>query len=177
MVFQPALDQLIQELVCLAQEQFPVNRVNQLLREVSLPETLFKEFMFFKPASYTRNLIYHSEQFELLLLCWDGLISSSIHGHEGEKCWMRVISGELLFTNYKEDSNGSLEIVGGCSGNAGYVDGPAVIHKVENRHKHQAISMHLYARPFTQCDTYIPGAMEKTKIQLGYDSLYGRPCK
>ena len=51
------------------------------------PETL-KPYLFWNAQHYTRNLIDKTELYELLSLCWEPGMKSSIHNHKGQNCWM-----------------------------------------------------------------------------------------
>ena len=64
------------------------------------PETL-KPYLFWNSQHYTRNLIDKTDLYELLSLCWEPGMKSSIHNHKGQNCWMAAPMGRLLVQNYK----------------------------------------------------------------------------
>jgi cysteine dioxygenase len=139
-------------------------------------ETL-EPYIFFSDIRYTRNLIFKDPEFEVVLLCWKPGQYSAIHGHENQKCWMRVEKGELEFCEYQEEPAGIGTILKPISteiGKKGFVDGPAVIHKVANISHYDAISLHLYAKPFDACDIYDLSMNEKKRLSLGYNSIHGK---
>jgi hypothetical protein len=68
----------------------------------------------------------------------------------------------------------SIEPVKKMSGSTGFVDGPAIVHSVENLTPEPAISLHLYARPFSQCDIFDKEHQIKHKTSLRYDSVGGK---
>lgn len=164
---------LVQGLENLAERNFPIFDVGKFLQDISIPYETFKPYVFFEQDRYTRNLIYKTTSFEILLLCWGPGQKSPIHGHEGEKCWMQVEQGQLIFTNYQEVPSAGLDQVSVVTGSAGFTDGPAIIHKVENLSHEPAMSLHLYARPFQQCDIFDQERHEKKKVKLSYYSVYG----
>ena len=170
----PSLLVVVQGLENLAIQNFPVFEVGNFFQNILIPFDDLKPYAFFENERYTRNLIYKTPAFELMLLCWSPAQESPIHGHEGEKCWMRIQQGQLVFTNYQEVAPAQLEQVSVVSGNVGFTDGPAIIHKVENVSSEPAISLHLYARPFAQCDVFDQEHHEKKKVQLSYYSVYGQ---
>ena len=45
-----------------------------------------------------------------MLVCWPPHVSAPIHGHEGEKCWARVQTGELKICNYVEINRNPLSL-------------------------------------------------------------------
>lgn len=171
-LYHSNLKKLIEMLQLYAQDNFPSDKVTQLLHAITLTAADLAPFTFYSNVRYTRNQIYKEQSFELILMCWQPRQKSSIHGHEGQKCWMKVIDGQLNFTDYALQKN-SLEITHEITGEAGFVDGPAYIHAVANNSTQEALSLHLYARPFNQCDIYDPQCNDTKKIHLAYHSIKG----
>lgn len=169
------LNEFIAQLHVLAENKFQIDCVNDFLHSNPISSEVLDAHTFYAPVHYTRNLMYKCPQFVVLLLCWEGLQESPIHGHEGEKCWMRIESGTLEFTNYIEHQPpGGLEEVSSIVGNPGFIDGPAMIHQVKNPTRQPARSLHLYARPFVQCDVYHPNSHDKSRVNITYDTMYGK---
>src|ERR1700761_8981928 len=63
------------------------------------PETL-QPYLFWDMQHYTRNLVDKTELSELLTLCWQPGMKSSIHNHKGQNCWMAAPVGRLAVQNY-----------------------------------------------------------------------------
>lgn len=171
------LDAYVKQLHRLAEQHFPVAQVSEFLRQVPIHPEVLDAHTFYYTSRYTRNLMYKCPQFEVLLLCWGPYHTSPIHGHEGEKCWMRVEEGTLYFVNYDEVVPGQIQEISAVSGSAGFVDGPAGIHMVRNPIDQRARSLHLYARPFAQCDVYDLELHEKSRRDISYDTMYGKPVE
>ena len=172
-----ALQAFITDLDVLVGKNFPNEEVTQLFKQHPFDQEMLEPYTFLSEQRYTRNLLYKMPEYEVLLLCWSPQQKSPIHGHEGEKCWMRVEAGELYFSNYSLKSVDSEVFVDlDCSevGGRGFVDGPAVIHRVENLTQAPAISLHLYARPFAQCDIFDKENRVRERVDLQYDSMYGK---
>lgn len=171
-----AISELVEKINKLSFESFPVDKVFQVLSKAEVVPEVLEPYTFFSDARYTRNLIHKSSDFELLLLCWRSGQHSPPHGHEGQKCWMRVEKGQLEFTNYQEDPSNPLLLkqMDAKIGKLGFVDGPAVIHKVANNSNQEAVSLHLYAKPFEQCDIYDMDKHERFKAPLNYHSVHGK---
>jgi len=177
-VVEPGLgiSALVEKINKLSFEGFPVDKILKLLSKSEMLPELLEPYTFFSDVRYTRNLIHKSPDFELLLLCWKPGQYSPAHGHEGQKCWMRVEKGQLEFTNYQEDPSNPLLLkqMDSKTGTLGFIDGPAVIHRVKNNSKQDATSLHLYARPFEQCDVYDLERHERFKAPLNYHSIHGK---
>lgn len=172
-----ALSDFVEKINKLSYHDFPIDEVMSLFRKNHLSVELLDPYIFFSDARYTRNLIHKTPDFELLLLCWKPGQHSPVHAHEGEKCFMRVELGSLQFVDYKEEPPTSSTLVKKTTtriGKEGYIDGPAEIHSVTNTTGHDALSLHLYARPFEQCDIYDLNTNQKMKITLGYHSIHGK---
>jgi len=133
-------------------------------------------FVRFARGRYTRHLVHKDRDVELLVLCWARGSRAPIHGHEGEYCWARVERGRLSFASYREASRAPLRLdpLGGAiDGGPGHVDGPADIHAVANRAElgEDAVSVHVYCRPYDECDIYDVEQGTVRRVRLMYDSI------
>ena len=169
---------LIENLQEFAKLDFPVHKVNSYLLQYQLHEKDKIKYCHFSEKNYTRNLVYRNNDFEILFLCWSPEQIAPVHGHEGEKCWAKVESGKLQFCNYSLLSKKPLKLRSEKSiiGKAGYLDGPAEIHSVENIFKKNAISLHIYARPYDACDIYNFNTKSIDRVNLKYYSKFGELC-
>lgn len=172
------MQNLIDKLHEFSKHDFPIPEVTSYLENFNLLEKYREKYSFFNNAFYTRNLIFRDKNFEIILLCWGPGHVAPIHGHEGEKCWARVETGTLDFSNYNLLSRNPLQLklLESISADVGYLDGPAEIHSVKNISNQPASSLHIYARPYDQCEIYNTnlGSIEST--QLTYHSKYGELC-
>lgn len=167
------VNEFIEELKLLAKEKFPVKKTTDFIKQYPPLLNYLDKYLFFRDDIYTRNLIYYSPEFELLALCWMPNQKAPAHGHEGEKCWFKVELGTLKIINYDDNStNDNLIETSQVEAKKGYVDGPAYIHAVENMVAEPAISLHIYARPFHECDVYLKN--RKCRKKIGYYSKYGK---
>ena len=88
--------------------------------------------------------------------------------------------GRLRFTSYREESRQPLRLVAlgqAVEGGPGHLDGPADIHAVENPADlgEDAVSLHVYARPYDECDLYDPERGVVRRVRLQYDSTPPHP--
>lgn len=168
------LKNFIEQLKQFSKHDFPAQETTAFFKEYNSLKTELDPYLFFKDEFYTRNLIYYSPEFELLALCWMPGQKAPAHGHEGEKCWFKVELGSLKIINYDNNFDELIKL-DDVKADQGYVDGPAYIHAVENLYDKPAISLHLYARPFHECDVYIEN--EKHRKKIDYYSKYGKIVK
>ena len=150
------MDDLISQLKKFATEDFPISTVSDYLNDYSLSDDILNEYAHFKDQKYCRNLVHKENDFEIIVVCWKAGQVAPIHGHEGEKCWMRVESGALRVS--------------------GHLDGPAEIHSVENVYSDDAVSLHVYAKPFSKCDIYCLDSGTVERVELVYDSIDKQLC-
>jgi len=106
------------------------------------------------------------------------VLSAPIHGHEGEKCWARVQTGELKICNYVEINRDplSLEKIQEFECHPGFLDGPADIHSVENLSDSFATSLHIYAKPYEECELFDTERGTITKAKMDYHSIDSVLC-
>ncbi len=169
---------LIKNLKLYAKEDFPVNEVTDYLSNYKLNKNDLLKYSHFNKKLYTRNLIFRNKDFEILILCWRPGHLAPIHGHEGEKCWARVETGKLKFSNFNIISKNPLKLKTGqvIFGKKGFLDGPAEIHSVENKSNTNAITLHVYAKPYDACDIYNIEKKKIDRIKLQYYSKFGLLC-
>ena len=172
------MEKLISQLKEYARQDFPVPEISKLLRQYILSETDLNDYKKFKIDKYARHLVHKDDDFEIIIVCWQAGQKAPIHGHEGEKCWMRVEAGALQVCNYQLDSEKplTLSMLDLVKGEKGYLDGPAEINSVENVFEQPAVSLHIYAKPFAECDIYCLDTGTIKKVELVYDSMYKEPC-
>src|SRR5262252_5115115 len=142
-------------------------------------------YLFWNSRHYTRNLIDKTDLYELMAICWEVGMRSSIHNHKDQNCWMAAPVGRLTVQNYcvlEEDlANHRCDIVPADvveinSTNPVAVDPLNPVHDVRNPRElgEQAVSLHLYSRPFDSCVVYSVEQRTCGEIGLHYNSMYGK---
>lgn len=148
------------------------------------PETL-EPYLVWDSQHYTRNLIDKTELYELLAICWEVGMRSSIHNHKDQNCWMAAAMGRLSVHNYRvleEDLPAHrcniepTDIAEITSVTPVAVDPLNPVHDVRNPREfgQRAVSLHLYSRPFDSCVVYSVEQHTCGEIPLHYTSMYGR---
>ena len=170
------LDAFVEEICRLTGPGLVRSKVQSFLAGARIASRSLEPLLRFEEGRYTRTLIHRSDDVELLVLCWRRGSHAPIHGHEGELCWARVERGRLRFSSYREVSRTPLRLdaVGApVDGGPGYVDGPADIHAVDNPLDFgaDAVSLHVYCRPYAECDIYDVPQGTVRRVRLGYDAV------
>ena len=187
MVRKVPIDELVKDLQKLHERDFEsIETPLEVLRTNPVdPETL-KQYLFWNNQHYSRNLIDKTPLYELLAICWEVGMRSSIHNHKDQNCWMAAPIGRLTVQNYRvleEDlANHRCDIVPTDvveinSTNPVAVDPLNPVHDVRNPREFgkRAVSLHLYSRPFDSCIVYSVEQHTCGEIGLRYHSLYGKP--
>lgn len=177
-----AMDQLVGELKSFAAREFPKEDVDRYLTETLIEPGVLDKYVSYCEERYTRHLVHKDEDFELLVICWSSGQSAPIHGHEGELCWARVERGKLRFENFRVVSEEPLRLeMDGepMDGTEGFLDGPAEIHSVANLKEFggNAASLHIYSKPYSECDVYDSESGPRRRVRLAYDSVQGEPVQ
>jgi len=144
-----------------------------------------RPYLFWNAQHYTRNLIDKTDLYELLAICWEPGMHSSIHNHKGQNCWMAAPIGRLAVQNYRvisEDlASHCCEIVPTdvceiTSAQPCAVDPLNPVHDVRNCREwgERAVSLHVYSRPFSSCVVYSVEQGTCGEIGLGYTSMHGK---
>lgn len=133
---------------------------------------------------YTRNLIAtDGKNFTLMLLCWNPCMGSPVHNHAESECFMRVVDGQVLESQYEtptENStdDGSIALVqplqlrckavhvAGC---VAYINDSVGLHKIENIFPDRAATLHLYIPPYESCKCY---SEESDRVCEAFTTFY-----
>jgi len=147
-----------------------------------------KPYLFWNAQHYTRNLIDKTELYELLAICWEPGMHSSIHNHKGQNCWMAAPIGRLAVQNYRVISEDLVtqccdivptNVVEITAATPVAVDPLNPVHDVRNCREwgERAVSLHVYSRPFNSCVVYSVEQGTCGEIGLNYTSIDGKLCE
>lgn len=150
------------------------------------PETL-RPYLFFSPASYTRNLVFKNDLFEVIAICWEIGQGSRIHNHRDQRCWMVVPIGRLKNQNYRVVDRDPQTHTCRLLPSRVFLITPTAplevdlnepVHEVLNlaEYNERAVSLHLYSRPFNTCEVYSVEKGTYWDVPLSYTSEYGKLC-
>ena len=163
----------IQDLINLLSKS-SIEDYNTILKTFNFSTIDFKPFESWSSNKYTRNCLCNTEDFELLLLCWEKGQETEIHGHDGEDCWVYLLEGEIeevFFTldtsNYLREERSQVLLPKVLS----FMNDKIGFHKLKNSDKMRSVSLHLYAKPIKNCRSYDTTTGHFITRQLSYDSF------
>jgi len=146
-----------------------------VLKRIDIPTEAFEEFATWNKESYTRNCIERTDEYELILLCWDAASITPIHGHGGQDCWVYQLDGKVIERRYQAN-NGQLDETNRMELNAGrmtYMHDRMGFHSIENPNRTRAMTLHLYASPIDECRIYNPKSKSFERVEMSYDTQSG----
>lgn len=178
----PPLLQLCQELTREFQHDAKGAGAAGLLARYACDNQDWRDWALFDADCYTRNLVHREEQFELLLLCWGAGQKSPIHNHEGQRCWMAVLDGEISETLFHfPDALDASPLIRPkaparlCArSQVAFITDEIALHEIAAAGNAPAVSLHLYSRPFSTCQIYDRESGRVAVRQLGYYSVRGQ---
>jgi cysteine dioxygenase len=167
--------------------QFTPPEVYEYLKSHIVQPDSLRPYLFFSQATYTRNLIFKNDLFELLALCWESGQVSRIHNHRDQQCWMAVPIGRLLAQDYRVLDRDPQKKTCRLEPSRSYpitptqpaeVDANEPVHQVLNLPEfgERAVSLHLYSKPFDSCEIYSLEKGSYSDVPLYYTSEYGKLC-
>ncbi len=165
-----------------------VDGVLEYLRATPVDPQSLASFLTWDAQHYTRNLVDHTELYDLIAICWEVGQHSSIHNHKGQNCWMTVPIGRLMVQNFRvleEDLSAqhcNLEATNQLElnpQNPTAVNPQEPVHSVYNSREfaERAVSLHVYSRPFDSCVVYSMEQRSCGEIKLHFNTEYGVPVK
>jgi cysteine dioxygenase len=179
------IDDWVKRLSAIPKAEFSIPRVFEFTQQFPVkPETL-APYLFYAKSHYTRNLIFKSELFEVLAICWEVGQVSRVHNHRGQNCWMTAPIGRLRVQNFHVETRDSLH--GTCKlvptdsyemdpTHPGVVEPEEPVHQVQNLAEfgQRATSLHIYSYPYSTCEVYLLEKGAYSDVPLSYSSEYGK---
>ncbi len=182
-----SIENYVQLLRHLPREAFDdVPALEQWTRQHAVDAATLDRYLVWDRQHYTRNLIDHTDLYDLMAICWEVGQSSSIHNHKGQNCWMSVPVGRLVVQNYRvifenvEEHRCEIVPTNSVEMNAGNplgVNPEHPVHSVGNPREfnQRAVSLHIYSRPFDSCVVYSDEQGTCGEIQLHFHTKFGEP--
>lgn len=121
----------------------------RLAEDVDLAELELGEYRCFSNEGYARNTVLKTDQFELVVICWQAGQRSTIHDHGESQCLYLVTGGTMTEEVYERAGNGDARLTLTRDWGQGAItiaDGPT-IHRVCNHTDEDLVTVHLYSPP------------------------------
>ena len=161
-------------------EGFKRGDADRFLRDNVVSQADIAPYIFFREETYSRNLVAQRHTYEVLVISWLPGQRSPIHDHFGQRCWIRILSGQLSVRNYRYPENSTApptplgpEEKVPCPSQI-HVDDDMGIHSISNSSALPAISIHVYASPLSHCRIFNEVTQEFEVVSLGYSTSFGK---
>ena len=142
-----------------------------IAQHLQIPAQDLMEFATWDSSTYTRNCIDRTDDYELILLCWEEGQETDIHCHGGEECWVYLAKGKLhekRFT-YQDELSFKNEFKMEKEG-LSYMNDELGYHSLHNIAEGRSMSLHLYVGPIDECTIYDEDEDEFIAKSLSYDT-------
>lgn len=133
----------------------PLERARTMKR-IAISADELTQYATWMEGGYTRNCLARTDQYELILLCWDIGAQAPIHSHGGEDCWVYQIHGTVEEVRFVEKDGKLIEknrmVL--SPGKLTYMNDMMGYHSIGNISDHRAMTLHIYASPIDACKVY-----------------------
>jgi cysteine dioxygenase len=109
-----------------------------------------------KEYPYGRNIIFKSNDIEIIVIHLPANSHTFIHDHGKSECCGRVIQGEIVNVEYEANEHDQVRISKEHHVHAGEIFSTplGVIHQMQNRQAERVISLHAYSPPIIGLKIY-----------------------
>jgi cysteine dioxygenase len=131
--------------------------LRRLASNLKVNRSELEPHILFTDERYARNLVYKSDDFECLVLCWKPGQRSPIHDHANSICTVYTIEGVLSADNYRKTASGHVRADYSEDFRPGSVLSiqTTEIHQVSNlQESSPLISLHFYLGPLENSFLY-----------------------
>jgi len=166
-----SLETLIQKL-----KQSDTSNHGKIIRNINIPLSDFEAYASWNDEGYTRNCICRTKECELILLCWNKGAATPIHGHDGQKCWVYQIEGQMTEVRYEKFESGDLFETNRMQLNPGkitFMNNAMGYHELINDTDGRAMTLHAYILPIDSCEVYCEEEEGFKSKDMEYDTVEG----
>ncbi len=146
---------------------------SEIIKRIQIPFSEFSEYLNWNEQYYTRNCIVRTDQYELLVLCWEPGQFSPIHSHNKQECWVYIVEGELnelQFQLNKQNLPEQFKAESLTKNNFYYTNDDLGLHSLSNLSSNRCVSLHLYAKPIDECQYFSEETNSFKTKSLNYSS-------
>lgn len=162
-----------------------IARLNEVKSELDYFEVLhsmdidireWDNYLTWNDDHYTRNCVARTDDYELIILCWEKGQSTPIQDYNEARTWVHPISGAIREERYMLSKNGTgllkISSVNLDCESFSYMKHTG-IHKIVNCYEARSISLVLYTKPIQERKIYecTDGLCKTWTEKLEYDNV------
>ena len=144
-----------------------------VIKRMQIDASEFLPYCSWKKESYTRNCIKRTDDYEMILLCWDKSAQTPIHGHNGQRCWVYQVQGDIIEYRYgKIDTDDLVEISNWKirPSSLTFMDDKMGYHQLVNVSDGRSMTLHIYVNPIDECEVFDEETRQFKQKSMCYDS-------
>ena len=137
-----SIEELIEKL-----DHSDISNQGEILKNTNIPLSDFEAYASWDKNTYTRNCIYRTDEYEMILLCWKKGDETPIHGHDDQNCWVYQLEGKLTEIRYEKTESGNLTETNRLQllpGKLTFMNAAMGYHKLNNDNDLRAMTLHVY---------------------------------
>jgi cysteine dioxygenase len=145
-----------------------------IMQSVDIPIGEFEKYYSWKRDGYARNCLVKTNDFELLLICFEKGQETPIHDFDAKQAWIHTLQGKLCEERFRVSEEGNkLEQLSSMTLSTSDFSfmSKVGIHRYKNVYETRTVSLNLYCQPVEQWTQYDENA-NPTEVKVGHDSVY-----
>ena len=164
----------VDELIKVLKKKAPKDSYLEIMQSLDIPIREFEKYYSWKKDGYARNCVIKTDDFELLLICFEKGQESPIHDFDSKQAWIHTIQGKLCEERFRVSENGKkleqLSSMTISTDDYSFIN-KIGIHRYKNLYEARTVSLNLYYKPIENWTQYDENA-KATNVKVGYDSIY-----
>ena len=167
-----SIEELIEKL-----DHSDISNQGEILKNTNIPLSDFEAYASWDKNTYTRNCIYRTDEYEMILLCWKKGDETPIHGHDDQNCWVYQLEGKLTEIRYEKTESGNLTETNRLQllpGKLTFMNAAMGYHKLNNDNDLRAMTLHVYVSPIISCEVFNDSTSAFEVKEMKYDTLNGQ---
>ncbi|MFT6167720.1 MAG: cysteine dioxygenase [Vicingaceae bacterium] len=156
------------------EQKVPKDSYLEIMQSIDIPIREFEKYYSWKKDGYSRNCLIKTNDFELLLICYEKGQETPIHDFDSNQAWIHTLQGSLIEERFRVSENGNkLEQLSSMtiSPNDYSFMSKVGIHRYKNVYEARTVSLNLYCKPIEHWTEYDNNAKAK-EVKVGYDAVY-----
>ncbi len=145
-----------------------------IIDKLKIPISEFEKYATWNETHYTRNCITRTQDFELLLLCWQAGQETPVHSHNNQDCWVFLVEGSIVENQYKNNKEEVPVLTVSemmQESHSYYINDNIGLHSLHNSKNKRAMSLHIYVNPIEECSYYSQKLQQYKTKKLSYDTV------
>ena len=130
-------------------QKIDMEALTNFLKETELDVIDVADHKHFHEENYRRNLIAHSEWFDMLVVCWRAGQFSQIHDHAGSSCGFKILEGAATERIFKKTSGTFVKEISTRTYEEGQICSAydSDVHQIVNNGDGNLVTLHVYSPP------------------------------